>query len=194
MSVPTRRQDILIRDRDQKRLRAILSLLGDRIANREIRVKLQYLQALDVGTLLRKSSELHADLASAALLRFGLDTLATGLWIALVAPDEWFLGQSEVHVPSSLEKIIPCLPNPASELFRDVINRPFVKDISRTLLKDVLNPATHGDALESLMRVGSASSQGWNWSKHLSDIMDQLTQNFVIIIRDQARIDLEANQ
>lgn len=59
------------------------------VQSREIRVVLQYLQALEVCDLLTQSGERQAELASAALFRFGLDTVATGFWIACVATDEW---------------------------------------------------------------------------------------------------------
>jgi hypothetical protein len=44
----------------------------------------------------------------------------------------------------------------------------------RMLLKDVLNPATHGDALVSAMRIGSTTAQGKNWAQYLSGLMNDL--------------------
>ena len=43
------------------------------------------MQADDVCRLLKAAVDLHADHASTALLRFGIDTLATGFWMAFVA-------------------------------------------------------------------------------------------------------------
>ena len=85
--------DDTIRKRDHERLREWFLTLGSPVQSREIRVVLQYLQALDVCDLLTQSAERQAELASAALFRFGLDTLATGFWIACVATDEWLRGQ-----------------------------------------------------------------------------------------------------
>jgi len=58
------------------------------------------------------------------------------------------------------------------------------------LLKDVLNPATHGDALVNVVRIGSASAQGKNWAQYLSTLMNELTHNFAVLIRELAGIDL----
>jgi hypothetical protein len=74
----------------------------------------------------------------------------------------------------------------------EVANSGFVNDSARTLLKDVLNPATHGDALVNFGRVGSMSAQGKNWAQYLSTLMNELTQNFVVLIRELAGIDLES--
>ena len=63
---------------------------------------------------------------------------------------------------------------------------------SELLLKDVLNPATHRDALVSVMRIGSATAQGKNWAQYLSRLMNELTHNFVVMIRELNGIDLEA--
>src|SRR5579864_7140076 len=102
--------DNSIRKRDQERLRHWSLTLGSAVQSRDNRVALQYLQALDVCDLLTQSANRHAEFASAALFRFGLDTLATGFWIACVATDEWLRGQGEVHIPSSLERTIATLP------------------------------------------------------------------------------------
>jgi len=186
--VPT---DDTIRKRDQERLREWFLTLGSPVQSREIRVVLQYLQALDVCDLLTQSAERQAELASAALFRFGLDTLATGFWIACVAPDEWLRGQGQVHIPSSLARTIATLPSQARDMLHEVVNTRFVNDSKRTLLKDVLNPATHGDALVNVVRIGSASAQGQNWAQYLNRLMSELTHNFVILIRELAGIDLE---
>jgi hypothetical protein len=53
------------------------------------------------------------------LFRFGLDTLATGFWIACVAPAESFRGQGQVHIPSNLSRTIETLPPQA----RDMLSR-----------------------------------------------------------------------
>jgi hypothetical protein len=74
----------------------------------------------------------------------------------------------------------------------EVVNTGFVNDSQRTFLKDVLNPAIHGDALVNLVRIGSASVQGQNWAQYLSKLMSELTHNFVILIRELAGIDLES--
>jgi hypothetical protein len=73
-----------------------------------------------------------------------------------------------------------------------VVNSGFAGDSKRTLLKDVLNPATHGDALVSAMRIGSATAQGKNWAQYLSQLMNELTRNFVVLIRELAGVDLDA--
>jgi succinyl-CoA synthetase beta subunit len=74
----------------------------------------------------------------------------------------------------------------------EVVNSGFVNDSQRTLLKDVLNPATHGDALVNVGRIGSFAAQDKNWALYLSMLMNELTHNFVILIRELAGIDLEA--
>jgi hypothetical protein len=184
--------DETIRQRDQERLHKWLSTLGSSVQSKEIRVALQYLQALDVCDLLTQSAERQSQFPSAALFRFGLDTLATGFWIACVAPDEWFLGQGRLQIPSNLERTIATLPSPARDMLDEVVNTGFVNDSKRTLLKDVLNPATHGDALVNVVRIGSASAQGQNWARYLSKIMSELTHNFVVLIRELAGINLES--
>jgi hypothetical protein len=102
--------DETIRKRDQERLRQWALTLGSSIQSREVRVTLQYLQALDVCDLLTQSAERQAEFASAALFRFGLDTLATGFWIACIATDEWLRAEGNVHIPSNLERTIAALP------------------------------------------------------------------------------------
>jgi hypothetical protein len=184
--------DETIRKRDQGRLRQLALTLGSSIQSREVRVALQYLQALDVCDLLTQSAERQAEFASAALFRFGLDTLATGFWIACIATDEWFRAEGNVHIPSNLERTIATLPLQAQKMLEDVVNSGFAGDSKRTLLKDVLNPATHGDALVSAMRIGSATAQGKNWAQYLSRLMNELTHNFVVLIRELGGIDLEA--
>lgn len=184
--------DETIRKRDQERLRQWALTLGSSVQSREVRVALQYLQALDVRDLLTQSAERQAEFASAALFRFGLDTLATGFWIACVASDEWLRAEGAVHIPSNLERTIAVLPLPAQKMLEDVVNSGFVDDSKRTLLKDVLNPATHGDALVNAVRIGSATAQGKNWAQYLSRLMTELTHNFVVLIRELAGIDVEA--
>jgi hypothetical protein len=184
--------DGTIRKRDQERLRKWHLMLGSSVQSRETRVALQYLQALDVCDLLTQSSERRAEFASAALFRFGLDTLATGFWIACVAPDEWLRGQGQVHIPSNLSRTIETLPSQARGMLYQVVNAGFVNDSKRTLLEDVLNPATHGDALVNFVRIGSASAQGQSWAQYLGSLMSELTHNFVVLIRELARIDLES--
>lgn len=77
-------------------------------------------------------------------------------------------------------------------MLHEVVNSGFVNDSKRTLLKDVLNPATHGDALVNAVRIGSAAVQGKNWAQYLSGLMTTLTHNFVVLIRNLAGIDLES--
>jgi len=84
------------------------------------------------------------------------------------------------------------LPAPAREMLGEVVNSGFVNDPKRTLLTDVLNPATHGDALVNLVRIGSSSAQGKGWAQYLSELMHSLTHNYVVLIRDLAGIDIEA--
>lgn len=166
--------DETIRKRDQERLRQWALTLGSSIQSREVRVTLQYLQALDVCDLLTQSAERQAEFASAALFRFGLDTLATGFWIACIATDEWLSAEGDVHIPSNLERTIAMLLLPAQKMLEEVVYSGFTGDSKRTLLKDVLNPATHGDALVSVMRIGSATAQGKNWAQYLSRLMNDL--------------------
>jgi hypothetical protein len=155
-------------------------------------VALQYLQALDIGDLLTQCVERQDEFASAALFRFGLDTLATGFWIACVASEEWLRGDGQVHIPSSLLQIISILPSKAAAMLGEVVNSGFVNDPKRTLLANVLNPATHGDALVSLVRIGSAAAQGKNWAEYLNRVMNELTHNFVVLVRELTGIDLKA--
>jgi hypothetical protein len=185
-------KDEAIRKRDQQRLRQWTTSLGSSVQSRETRVALQYLQALDIGDLLRQCVERQDDFASAALFRFGLDTLATGFWIACVASEEWLRGDGQVHIPSSLPQIISTLPTQAAAMLGEVVNSGFANDPKRTLLADVLNPATHGDALVSFVRIGSAAAQGNDWARYLSRLMDELTHNFVVLIGELAAIDLRA--
>lgn len=44
----------------------------------------------------------------------------------------------------------------------------------------------------SAMRIGSATAQGKNWAQYLSRLMNELTHNFVVLIRELGGIDLEA--
>src|ERR1700728_3804918 len=132
--------DESIRKRDQERLRQWALKLGSSVQSKETRVTLQYLQALDVCDLLTQSAVRQAEFASAALFRFGLDTLAAGFWIACVATDEWLRGEGDAHIPSSLERTIAALPPQARDMLDVVVNSGFVNDSQRTLLKDVLNP------------------------------------------------------
>jgi hypothetical protein len=162
------------------------------VQSREARVALQYLQALDISDLLTQCVERQDEFASAALFRFGLDTLATGFWIACLASEEWLGGDGQVHIPSSLPQIISILPPQAAAMLGDVVNSGFVNDPKRTLLADVLNPATHGDALVSLVRIGSATAQGKNWVEYLSCVMNELTHNFVVLVGELTGIDLKA--
>lgn len=74
----------------------------------------------------------------------------------------------------------------------EVVNSGFVNDSKRALLKDLLNPATHGDALVNVVRIGSALAQGKNWAQYLSTFMNELTHNFAVLIRELAGIDLES--
>jgi hypothetical protein len=184
--------DESIRKRDQERLRQWALKLGSSVQSKETRVTLQYLQALDVCDLLTQSAVRQAEFASAALFRFGLDTLAAGFWIACVATDEWLRGEGDAHIPSSLERTIAALPPQARDMLDVVVNSGFVNDSQRTLLKDVLNPATHGDALVNVGRIGSFAAQGKNWAVYLSTLMNELTHNFAILIRELAGIDLES--
>jgi len=184
--------DESIRKRDQERLRQWALKLGSSVQSKETRVTLQYLQALDVCDLLTQSAVRQAEFASAALFRFGLDTLAAGFWIACVATDEWLRGEGDAHIPSSLERTIATLPPQARDMLDVVVNSGFVNDSQRTLLKDVLNPATHGDALVNVGRIGSFAAQGKNWAVYLSTLMNELTHNFAILIRELAGIDLES--
>ena len=184
--------DESIRKRDQERLRQWALKLGSSVQSKETRVTLQYQQALDVCDLLTQSAVRQAEFASAALFRFGLDTLAAGFWIACVATDEWLRGEGDAHIPSSLERTIATLPPQARDMLDVVVNSGFVNDSQRTLLKDVLNPATHGDALVNVGRIGSFAAQGKNWAVYLSTLMNELTHNFAILIRELAGIDLES--
>ncbi len=183
-------QDDRIRQRDQERLQAMIRLSGQLVASRQIRVLLQFLQADDTCRLLSSATTLRAGLASAVLLRFGIDTIATGFWLAFVAPDAYFVGQGQDHIPSDLSRIVQALPAAARDMLDGVLKRPVNNDPAKTLLSYVLNPATHGDALVNVQRVGSAPAAGFDWATHLRDVMQALTHNFAVLLRDDAGIDV----
>jgi hypothetical protein len=145
--------DDRIRRRDQQRLRAMIALQGASIASKQVRIILQFMQAEDTCRLLAAAADMNAPHASAVLLRFGIDTLATGFWFAFVAPDEFFSGQGNIHIPSDISRIVPTLPTSAQDMLRSVLERSINNQPTRTLLKDVLNPATHGDALVNVQRI-----------------------------------------
>ena len=179
-----------IRIRDQQRLQGMIALNGPAVTSKETRVLLQFIQAEDTCRLLSAAVELRADHASTVLLRFGIDTLATGLWMAFVAPSEYFVGQGSIHIPSDLARIVATLPPTAKDMLSNVLNRSLNGDLSKTLLKDVLNPATHGDALVNVQRIGSAPSAGFQWAAHMRDVMLALTHNFAVIVREEAGVDV----
>lgn len=183
-------QDERIRQRDQQRLQAMIGLSGPLVASRNTRVLLQFFQAEDTCRLLSAAAEMKAGLASAVLLRFGIDTLATGFWLAFVAPDEYFVGHGQEHIPSDLSRIVQTLPPSARDMLDDVLKRPVNNDPNKTLLSYVLNPATHGDALVNVQRIGSAPAAGFDWAVHLRDILQALTNNFTVLLRDEAGIDV----
>lgn len=183
-------QDDRIRQRDQERLQAMISLSGQLVASRRVRVLLQFLQADDTCHLLSSAATLKAGLASAVLLRFGIDTIATGFWLAFVAPDAYFVGQGKDHIPSDLSRIVQALPPAARDMLESVLKRPVNNDPAKTLLSYVLNPATHGDALVNVQRIGSAPAAGFDWASHLRDVMQALTNNFAVLLRDEAGIDV----
>ena len=118
------------------------------------------------------------------------NTLATGFWIACVAPDEWLRGHGQVHIPSSLPQIVATLPTKARDMLGEVVNSRFVNDPKRTFLADVLDPATHGDALVNAVRIGSGDAQRKNWAQYLSHLMNELTHNFGVLINELAAIDV----
>lgn len=99
-----------IRIRDQRRLQGMIALNGPAVASKENRILLQFIQAEDICRLLSGAIDIHADHASTALLRFGIDTLATGFWMAFVAPSEYFVGQGNIHIPSDLARVVATLP------------------------------------------------------------------------------------
>ena len=185
-------KDDQIRDRDQQRLRAMLARGGAILSSKNTRLILQYIQAQDTCRLLAVAAETKAAHPSAVLLRFGIDTLATGFWLAFVAPDEFFVGKGTAHIPSDISRIIPTLPSSPQQMLRKVLEQSINNDPSQTLLKDVLNPATHGDALVNVLRIGSAPASGFEWGTYIRDVMFALTHNFTVILRDEAGIDLDA--
>jgi hypothetical protein len=180
-----------IHKRDEEATRKLLPL-GDPVKSREERVKMQYLQALEVCELLDFSAKQNLGFGSAVLFRFGLDTLATGFWIACKASDEWLRGDEEnIKIPTDLSRIIAVLQPKAQAFLQNVLDIPVKSaDGSVGKLKDVLNPATHGNALVSVNRMGSEEERGRNWSQILSDEMIDLTFEFVVLIRDLSGIDL----
>jgi hypothetical protein len=185
-------RDETIRKRDQARTRNLILTLGDSVKSRTHRVELQYLQAQETSGLLTFISDQEYGFGSAVLFRFGLDTLATGFWIACKASDKWLSGEEgEPHIPSDITGIISDLPTQARDMFQQVIDVRirFADATHGTLLKDILNPATHGDALVSANRMGSESAQGRNWARYMSGMMKLLTHNFVILIRELTGID-----
>jgi hypothetical protein len=168
----------------------MIALNGDAVTSKKNRVLLQFVQAQDTCRLLAAAVDLHADHASTALLRFGIDTLATGFWMAFVAPPEYFVGQGNIHIPSDLARIVGTLPPTAKDMLGSVLSRSLNGNPSKTLLKDVLNPATHGDALVNVQRIGSAPAAGSQWAAHIRDVMAAITHNFAVIVRDEAGIDV----
>ena len=180
-----------IRIRDQQRLQGMIALNGAAVASKETRILLQFIQAEDICRLLSAAIDIHADHTCTALLRFGIDTLATGFWMAFVAPSEYFVGQGNIHIPSDLARIVATLPPAAKDMLAGVLSRPLNGDPSTTLLKDVLNPATHGDALVNVQRIGSAPAAGYRWSVHVRDVMLALTNNFAVIMHDEAGVDVQ---
>jgi hypothetical protein len=183
-------KDDRIRQRDQERLQAMIGLSGPLVGSRRVRVLLQFFQAEDTCRLLAAAADMKAGLASAVLLRFGFDTIATGFWLAFVAPNAFFVGQGEEHILSDLSRIVHILPPAARDMLDEVLKRPVNNDPSKTLLSYVLNPATHGDALVNVQRIGSAPAAGFDWAVHLRDVMLALTNNFAVILREQAQIDV----
>lgn len=79
-----------IRIRDQKRFQDMIALNGAAVTFKNTRNLLQFIQAEDTCRLLSAAVDLHADHACTVLLRFGIDTLATGFWMAFVAPPDYF--------------------------------------------------------------------------------------------------------
>jgi hypothetical protein len=118
--------------------------------------------------------------------------MSWGFWIACFATDEGLRGQGEVHIPSSLERTVATLPPQARNMLGEVVNSGFVNDSKRTLLRGVLNPVTHGERWANVVRIGSALAQGKNWDQYLSTLMNELTHNFAVLIRELAGIDLES--
>jgi hypothetical protein len=185
-------QEERIHKRDQEETRKLLPL-GDAVKSREGRVKMQYLQALEVCELLDFSAKRTLGFGSAVLFRFGLDTIATGFWIASTATDEWLRGdETLVNIPTDLSRIIEVLQQPeARALLQKVVDiRVKSADGSVGKLKDILNRATHGNALVSVNRIGSEEARGSSWSQILHDEMRDLTTEFVTLIRELSGIDL----
>lgn len=187
---PSKRIDNF-RKRDQQRLREYISMLGPFVQDREAQVALQYIQALDICQLLVYSAEKTEGVGSAPLLRFGLYTIATGFWIACVAPEEWLRGQGQVHPPADFGGIVETLPAALREHLASVANQVSPDDPEKTLLS-ILNPITHGNALENAVRIYAAKTRGSNWALELSRIMGRLTDSFPLLIRLLAGIDLIA--
>jgi hypothetical protein len=178
--------------RDQKRIRDLISTYGDTVKSRVHRVEFQYLQAMEVCDLLSLISDKEYGFASAVLFRFGLDTLAMGFWIACVASNEWLNGEEgQPHIASEITGVIRTLPRQAQDMLQEIIDSRLrlAGGTYGTLLHNVLNPATHGDALVSVIRIGSAEAQGGNWPQNLSATMKSLTDNFVILVRELTGID-----
>lgn len=97
-----------------------------------------------------------------------------------------------MHIPSDISRIIPALPPKPQQMLSEVLDRSINNDPSTTLLKHVLNPATHGDTLVNVLRIGSAPASGFEWAAHLRDVMLALTYNFAVVLRQEAGVDLKA--
>jgi hypothetical protein len=127
---------------------------------REFRVRLQYLMALQIQDVLCFAAEEELPFGSLAILRTGIETLALGLWWGRCATQEEAQGTSVPVIPGSLEAIVAVLPKEEQGYFAFLdtsVAEDLESDVQRVLLRDVLNPISHGDALTAANRIGSAA-------------------------------------
>jgi hypothetical protein len=145
--------------RDHRQQQKLIKLNG-MPPTRAFRVKLQYLMALEIQDILCFAAREGLPFGSMVILRTGIETLAQGLWWWRCATDEEAKGTSVPGIPGTLEKIVAALPEQERSYFAfldtSVVEDPG-GDVQRMLLRDVLNPIAHGDALTAANRIGSAA-------------------------------------
>jgi hypothetical protein len=154
---------------------------------KEFRVKLQYLMALEIHDMLRFAAEQKLPFGSLAILRTGIETLALGLWWRFATEGE-ATGTSVAVIPGSLEAIVARLPEKERSYFAfldaSAAEEP-ESDIQRALLRDVLNPIAHGDALTAVNRIGSAAHHPNGavlWEKKALEHFSRLVHFFEVTV------------
>jgi hypothetical protein len=153
------KRDAYILTRDQRQQQKLISL-NNMPQTREFRVKVQCLMAVEIQDMLCLAARERLPFASLAVLRTGIETLALGLWWWKCASEEDIQGTSNRVLPGSLEAIVAQLPEKERRYFASFLDFSIVDpvgNVQRTMLRDVLNPIAHGDALTAANRIGSAA-------------------------------------